>query len=53
VHGRRDEAARMVLVEGRKNGGAGLTIEPPLVVWEGDGYTREVLRIYDEDFSED
>ncbi len=53
VHGRSGDPARMVLVEGRKNGGAGLTIEPPLVVREGESYTREVLEIYDEDFSED
>ncbi|AJF08043.1 hypothetical protein GSUB_13135 [Geoalkalibacter subterraneus] len=53
VHGRTDEPARMVLVEGRKNGGFGVSIEPPLVVWEGERYTSEVLRIYDEDFSED
>lgn len=49
VHGRSGEAARMVLVEGRKRGGAGLKIEAPLVVYAGEEYTPEVLAIYREE----
>lgn len=48
VHGRPGESARMVLVEGRKSGGAGLIVEAPLWVWEGDVYSAEVLRMYAE-----
>jgi tRNA1(Val) A37 N6-methylase TrmN6 len=46
VHGRSGEAARMVLVEGRKRGGAGLRIEPPLVIYAGEEYSPEVRAIY-------
>lgn len=46
VHGRAGDAARMVLVEGRKRGGPGLTIEPPLFVYDGEDYSPEVQAIY-------
>ncbi|TYO96066.1 tRNA1Val (adenine37-N6)-methyltransferase [Geothermobacter ehrlichii] len=46
VHSRRKEPARLVLVEGRRAGRPGLTIEPPLVVYEGEGYSAEVLACY-------
>ncbi len=52
VHPRQGEAARMVLVEGRKGGGAGLQVEAPLYIYKSDAgsrdYTDEVLRIYAE-----
>ncbi|MBP9943722.1 MAG: methyltransferase [Desulfomicrobium sp.] len=37
VHQRLDAAARLVLVRSLKNGGAGLTVRPPLVLHEGRG----------------
>lgn len=48
VHPRIDRPARLVLVEGRKNGKQGVKVEPPLVVYKGPGrdYTEEVLAIY-------
>jgi tRNA1Val (adenine37-N6)-methyltransferase len=48
VHSREGEPARMVLVEGRKNGKPGLIVEPPLIVYAGEGrdYTEEVLAMY-------
>ena len=48
VHSREGESARMVLVEGRKNGKPGMNVEPPLIVYKGDerDYTEEVLAMY-------
>ena len=46
VHSRAGEGARMVLVEGRKGGGEGLSIEPPLFIYDGEKYTEEVLGMY-------
>ena len=48
VHSRAGEAARLVLVESRKNGRPGIKVEPPLVVYKGAGrdYTDEVLAMY-------
>lgn len=37
VHGRADETARMVLMETIKAGGAGLKVEPPLIMHSGKG----------------
>lgn len=37
VHSRADEPARLVLLEAIKNAGAGLLVEPPLVLYEGRG----------------
>lgn len=48
VHGRRDDPARMVLVEGRKGGRPGLDVGPPLFVFDENGYSQEVLQIYGE-----
>jgi tRNA1Val (adenine37-N6)-methyltransferase len=49
VHSRRGEDARMVLVEGRKRGKAGMRVEPPLIVYSGEGYSPEILEIYGEE----
>ncbi len=46
VHARAGESARLVLVEGRKRGGAGLVVEPPLYIYDGAEYSAEMLRIY-------
>ncbi|BCS88924.1 tRNA1(Val) (adenine(37)-N6)-methyltransferase [Pseudodesulfovibrio sediminis] len=37
VHGRADETAKMVLMETMKAGGAGLKVEPPLIMHSGKG----------------
>lgn len=49
VHSREGAPARMVLVEGRKGGNPGMTVEAPLIVYEGEGreYTEEVLAMYE------
>jgi len=48
VHPREGQAARLVLAQGRKNGRPGMKVEPPLVVYQGEGrdYTDEVLIMY-------
>ncbi len=46
VHSCSGEAARMVLVEGRKGGRPGMAIEAPLYVYEGEGYSPEVMEMY-------
>ena len=48
IHSRQGESARMVLIEGRKNGKMGMTVESPLIVYTGKGraYTDEVLAMY-------
>ncbi|MDT8420018.1 MAG: tRNA1(Val) (adenine(37)-N6)-methyltransferase [Desulfuromonadales bacterium] len=48
VHSRPGEEARIVLVEGRKCGGPGLTVESPLYVYRGSGreYTEDILKLY-------
>jgi tRNA1Val (adenine37-N6)-methyltransferase len=48
VHSREGVPARMVLVEGRKNGSPGMVVEAPLVVYLGEGreYSEEVLAMY-------
>jgi tRNA1Val (adenine37-N6)-methyltransferase len=48
VHSRRGEPARMVLVEGRRNGRPGMLVEAPLYVYDGENYTAEVLEMYGE-----
>ena len=48
IHSRHGEDARMVLVEGRRDGRPGVRIEPPLVVYDGETYSLEILKIYDE-----
>lgn len=47
VLSRAGEAARLVLVEGRKGSKPGLTVESPLVIYDGEGYSREVLAMYE------
>ena len=46
IHSRAGQAARMVLVESRRGGGVGLTVEAPLYVYDGEHYSAEVLRCY-------
>ncbi|MDY0189746.1 MAG: tRNA1(Val) (adenine(37)-N6)-methyltransferase [Desulfuromonas sp.] len=46
VHSRQDCPARLVLVEGRKQGRPGLQVEPPLFVYQGEEYTDEVAAMY-------
>lgn len=42
-----DKEPNMVLVEGVRGGGAQLTVEPPLIVYDAPGkYTEEILEIY-------
>jgi len=48
VHSRGGEKGNLVLVEGRLGGRAGLAVEPPLFVYEGDVYSDEILAIYRE-----
>lgn len=47
VHPRAGESANLVLVEGRKGGRAGLLVDPPLYVYDGQAYTAEIESIYD------
>ncbi len=49
VHSREGEAARLVLVEGRRGGGGGMSVEVPLYIYAGVDYTAEVLAMYGED----
>ena len=47
VHARTEKDADMVLVEAVRGGRAGLTVLPPLIVYQADGaYTEEVRQIY-------
>jgi len=48
VHSRLGDAARLILVEGRRSGSPGLQVEAPLYVYEGNGYSAEVLACYGE-----
>ena len=42
-----DKEPNMVLVEGVRGGGAQLTVEPPLIVYDAPGeYSEEILEIY-------
>lgn len=49
IQSRHGEDARMVMVEGRRGGKPGVRIEAPLVVYDGNTYSSEVLRIYGEE----
>jgi tRNA1Val (adenine37-N6)-methyltransferase len=42
IHSRPENEANLVLIEGRRSGRPGLTIVPPLFVYEGEGYSEEV-----------
>ena len=46
VQGKPERSASQVLLEARKNGGPGLTLEPPLVLYSGEtgGLSQEALR---------
>lgn len=47
VHARTGRPANLILLEAIKGGGSGLTVEPPLVVYEeGKRFTAEVQAIY-------
>jgi tRNA1(Val) A37 N6-methylase TrmN6 len=48
VHPRGDEPANRVLVEAHKGARGPLVVEPPLVLRDGGGYTREAARILGE-----
>lgn len=49
VHSRKGEPAKLVLVEGRRAARpGGLQIEAPLYLYEGEGYSAEVLEFYGE-----
>jgi tRNA1Val (adenine37-N6)-methyltransferase len=49
VYSRGGEKARIVLVEGRKDGKPGLEVEAPLIVYDGPNrdYSAEMLEIYE------
>jgi len=51
IHPRQENRANLALVEGYKMGRPGLTVDPPLIVYQGKGrdYTLEVLRMYQGD----
>lgn len=49
IHSRIGENARMVLVESRRGGQPGLSVEAPLTIYEGNCYSAEVLRCYGEE----
>jgi tRNA1Val (adenine37-N6)-methyltransferase len=46
VHSRPGEPARLVLVEGRRRGRRGMTVEAPLFVYDGETYSAEVAAFY-------
>ncbi len=47
VHPYVDKEPVMVLIEGRKGGKSGLTVEKPLIIYGADGkYTKEITEIY-------
>lgn len=50
VHPKTDAGPVMVLVEGRRGSRPKLTVEKPLVIYDGKGgYTAEIMRIYERD----
>lgn len=44
VHSRAHEPAKLVLLEARKQGGEGLLLEPPLILYEGQGPATSMTR---------
>lgn len=49
VHPRSGTEPNMVLIESHKDAKPGLRILPPLVVYEGDDYTPEIMAFYDRE----
>lgn len=47
VYPKEGSESNMVLIEGRKNGKAGLKLLPPLYVHNTDGYTDEVMTMFE------
>lgn len=45
IHSRQKNEAQLVLIEGRRSGRPGLTIAPPLFIYEGEDYSAEVRRL--------
>ena len=48
VQSRAGEGARLALVEARRGGRPGMVVEAPLLIYEGEGYSAEVLAWYGE-----
>ena len=52
IHSQQGEAAKLVLLEGRKGGRPGLKVEKPLFIYQNSGgredYTEELLHMYGE-----
>ncbi len=46
VHSRRDEEARLVMVEGLKGGGSQVRVLPPLFLYDGDAYTAAAKKLF-------
>lgn len=47
VHSHKNDAAKLILIEGVKDGRQGMTIDPPLIVYRADGlYTPEVQKLF-------
>ena len=57
IHPRCGEAAKLLLIEGRKGGRPGLTVEAPLYIYRSDSsgrdYTAEVLSMYENPLAGD
>ena len=48
IHSRREAEARLILVEGVKGGRPGLSVAPPLILYDDSGdYTAEVQRMFE------
>ena len=46
VHPRKDTPPNMVLVEALRDGNAYVKVEKPLYLYDGDGYSKEVMSVY-------
>jgi len=52
IHSRRNREAKLMLVEGRKGGGPGSKVGPPLIIYQKNGsYTGEVEKMFSPNFS--
>lgn len=48
IHSKKGEPAKLLVAEGMKEGNPGMTILPPLIVYEEDGrYSQEVQRMFE------